>query len=163
MISPSIVRRTILHLERHQALARKQDRLIVSLAVSLLALLNLSLAGLIKAQRKARIERVELEQLNFQLSSARQAAESASQAKSRFLANMSHELRTPFNGLLGMLQVLAQSDLNNEQRELLDTAHQSAQHLLGLLNDILDLSPDGQSKFPHPWPPQIPPGSAVRL
>jgi signal transduction histidine kinase/ActR/RegA family two-component response regulator len=133
-------RKVVLHLERQQALARKQDRLIVSLAVSLLALLTLSLAGLIKAQRKARIERVELEQLNFQLRSARQEAESASQAKSRFLANMSHELRTPFNGLLGMLQVLAQSDLNNEQRELLDTAHQSAQHLLGLLNDILDLS-----------------------
>jgi signal transduction histidine kinase len=67
-------------------------------------------------------------------------AEAASSAKSEFLANMSHELRTPMNGVIGMIDLVMEGKVSNEQRERLETAQQCAYSLLSLLNDILDLS-----------------------
>jgi signal transduction histidine kinase len=81
-----------------------------------------------------------IRQRTEELENAMRTALAASQAKSDFLANMSHELRTPMNGLLGMLDVTLESQLEDEQRENLETAHRSAYSLLALLNDILDLS-----------------------
>ncbi len=81
-----------------------------------------------------------IRQRTEELENAMSTALAASQAKSDFLANMSHELRTPMNGLLGMLDVTLESQLDDEQRENLETAHRSAYSLLALLNDILDLS-----------------------
>ncbi|MFI4932727.1 MAG: response regulator, partial [Burkholderiales bacterium] len=71
---------------------------------------------------------------------AREQALRASQAKSEFLTHMSHAIRTPFHGMLGMLALLRESRLDARQHELLRTAVDSADHLLGLLNDIVDLS-----------------------
>ncbi|WP_018125298.1 hybrid sensor histidine kinase/response regulator [Desulfovibrio oxyclinae] len=64
----------------------------------------------------------------------------ANEAKSQFLANMSHEIRTPLNGVLAMVQLLTHTDLNEEQRKLLDHAKTAGGSLLEIINDILDLS-----------------------
>ncbi len=75
-----------------------------------------------------------------ELKQARDRAEKMSQAKGEFLANMSHEIRTPMNGVIGTLQLLEGTTLDASQREYVHVAHKSADALLAILNDILDLS-----------------------
>ncbi|MEN9938212.1 MAG: hypothetical protein RLZZ387_4791, partial [Chloroflexota bacterium] len=93
-------------------------------------------------QRVAR-RTAELEQANGALSLARDAAEAASKAKSIFLANMSHELRTPLNAIIGFSDILRArlaDRLNEKEMRFVENIHSSGEHLLGLVNDILDLS-----------------------
>jgi signal transduction histidine kinase/CheY-like chemotaxis protein len=75
-----------------------------------------------------------------QLEIEKKRAEESMQAKGTFLANMSHEIRTPMNGVLGMTQLLLESNLNKEQLELATTINYSAESLLSIINDILDFS-----------------------
>ncbi len=75
------------------------------------------------------------------LNAAKEAADTASRAKSYFLASVSHELRTPLNGILGYTQILRRdAALGDKQRGGIDVIHESAEHLLALINDVLDLS-----------------------
>lgn len=82
----------------------------------------------------------EMKRGEEQLRAAKEAAEAASKAKSEFLANMSHEIRTPLNGVLGLLQLLEETPLNDEQQEYVSTALLSGKSLLTVINDILDFS-----------------------
>jgi len=80
------------------------------------------------------------DQVRISLEKARDMATQAALAKSEFLANMSHEIRTPMNGVLGMLELLRDTNMTRSQWDLVETAHASAEALLAILNDILDFS-----------------------
>ncbi len=82
-----------------------------------------------------------------ELKKAIEKAEVAKEAKSRFLANMSHEIRTPLNSILGFIDVLKNSELNDKQKRYIDIMKSSASNLLGILNDILDFSKIEQGKL----------------
>ena len=125
--------RWVRRLERERRARKEAEELLESKSRELWSL-HEKLAASNEALEQGVIERTA------ELAAAKEAAEAASQAKSAFLANMSHELRTPMNGVIGTASLLALSELDEDQRQLLETIEHSASGLLELLNWILDLS-----------------------
>ncbi|WP_104024559.1 ATP-binding protein [Vibrio hyugaensis] len=95
--------------------------------------------AVIDIETKEKLQRI-VDVRTSQLARAREEAEKANQSKSEFLAMMSHEIRTPLNSVLGMLDILRQSMLTDDQSEVLDQMECSAELLLAIISDILDLS-----------------------
>ena len=112
------------------------SRLILGLAICGVAMIGF----LVWSNRLLREAQDRLEKAASDLRIANEKALAASQAKSLFLANMSHEIRTPMNGVFGMTGLLRTTTLSSRQLRLVDTIHQSAKTLLGIINDILDWS-----------------------
>lgn len=108
-------------------------------APALLMLIR-NISGRVRVEHELRAANEFLETTTQWAREMAASAEMASAAKSAFLANVSHEIRTPMNGILGMTELALLTDLKPDQREYIEMVHQSAEALLGLVDDLLDLS-----------------------
>nr|CBA33843.1 hypothetical protein Csp_B21070 [Curvibacter putative symbiont of Hydra magnipapillata] len=144
-------------LESQDKTMLEQNNQIIRLTLAQLVFLLMAAGALALRQRRQEQERQALEDLTHELREAHFRAEAANRGKSQFLANMSHELRTPFNGMLGMMSLLESTPLTTAQTDYIKTAKGSANHLLTLLNDILDVSALESGKMTlNPEPVQLP-------
>jgi PAS domain S-box-containing protein len=148
--------------EIRENLIRDENDVVTGTCRSLMDVTERNLAAV--AARKVEQYAMELRNKNEQLARALDAARTATEAKSRFLASVSHELRTPLNGIIGFSELMFDEKVgavNQDQHDCLSDILTSARHLLGLINDILDLSKveAGKMEF-HPEPVEI--GALVR-
>lgn len=118
--------------------------IILTLGIAGSLLLGLYLNGILNREEKAeemvRRRTQQLSEEKEKASAMAMKARVANKAKSSFLSKMSHEMRTPLNSIIGFTELLTQEELNDEQKDYLETVLQSARHLLELINDILDLA-----------------------
>jgi two-component system, sensor histidine kinase and response regulator len=125
------------HLRREKRYVRPDGRIVwANIELSLLE----DAAGEPRFVLGTAVDITERKQAEIELQRAKEAAEAASEAKSTFLATMSHEIRTPMNGILGMTELVMDTELTTEQREHLGLVRLSAESLLSVINDVLDFS-----------------------
>ncbi len=106
-----------------------------------------SFIQLVRNQREIKQKNVQLERYQAELIKAKDDAEQGKRAKENFLANMSHEIRTPINGIIGLVHLLEKSEINESQKEIINLLSISSDSLLGVINDILDISKIEAGKF----------------
>ncbi|MHB1179548.1 MAG: response regulator, partial [Daejeonella sp.] len=103
--------------------------------------------SVVRSQQELKQKNIELEEFQKELVKAKEQAEAARKVKESFLANMSHEIRTPINGIIGLAHLLKNTELNDDQKEFVKLLEVSSQSLLGVINDILDISKIEAGKF----------------
>ncbi len=106
-----------------------------------------SFIELVRSQREIKRKNSQLEKYQKELIQAKDLAEQGKRIKENFLANMSHEIRTPINGIIGLVNLLSQTEINDKQAEMLGLLKTSSTSLLGVINDVLDLSKIESGKF----------------
>ena len=106
-----------------------------------------------QANDKLKSQNQVIQQQNEELEKAHQQAQNASKAKSDFLASMSHEIRTPMNGVMGMTELLRDTNLNKDQQSYVNTIQKSSETLLTVINDVLDLSRAERGKLAFNYQP----------
>ena len=103
--------------------------------------------SIVRGQQELKRKNQELEDFQKELVKAKEQAETAKKIKENFLANMSHEIRTPINGIIGLAHLLKNTNLSEDQMKFVDLLEVSSQSLLGVINDILDISKIEAGKF----------------
>jgi len=106
-----------------------------------------SFIQLVRSQREIKSKNQQLESFQAELIKAKNEAEQSKRAKESFMANMSHEIRTPINGIIGLVHLLGKTQLDEEQKKMLTLLEVSSESLLGVINDILDISKIEAGKF----------------
>ncbi|RZK41339.1 MAG: response regulator [Pedobacter sp.] len=106
-----------------------------------------SFIQIVRNQREIKRKNQQLEKYQRELIQAKELAVQGKRIKENFLANMSHEIRTPINGIIGLINLLTETDINEKQAEMLSLLKTSSSSLLGVINDVLDLSKIESGKF----------------
>ena len=126
---------------------KNQQFILIAAVIVLLTFLALVVGIFKSAQAKHRVNK-KLKHKTHELEAVNEKLLQVSEAKSQFVSAMSHEIRTPLNGVLGMVELLQDTPVNEQQRHYLNTVHSSGEMLLGVINDILDYSKIEAGKMP---------------